>query len=120
MASNGKYDHLKAKFESLDKTASAPTKLNGEQVAKVLKVVIDDVGANTAFEIKALPPQVLAKIWNAAGITGTTNGQTAHAISLKTSQILRQSKEVEVNGHVLINKPQDGNRPSKWAVFSTK
>ena len=117
MATNNKYEHLKAKFAELNKAGTGPTKLNPTQAIAVIGVLDKHLGVGTAFEIKQLGMAITVALWKAIGITDEPTSLTQHALSLKTAQILRQAKEVEVEGTVLLNNPQDGNRPSKWALF---
>ena len=113
-----KYPELMAKFAELDKTSGpGPTKLSPAQATKVVKAIIAQVGVSKAFEIKSLSDAAKTAIWTAADIKASMANMTSHEISLKTSAIFRQAKEIEVEGQVLLNQPQDGNRPSKWAIF---
>ena len=118
MSTTSKFDHLRAKFADLNKTTgTGPTKLNTDQATTVIEVLNESVGVGVAFEVKGLSLTIKEDLWNAAGVAGDLPKLTAHALSLKTAQILRQAKELEINGIVLLNEPQEGNRPSKWALF---
>ncbi len=116
-----KYQHLLAKFKDLPgaTASSGVKKLNEADVKKVVAVVKSGIGAQTAFEVRTLSDAVISQLHAAAGIA-IDKSTSKHQLSMKTAQILRQSKEIEVEGFVLINQPQDSNKPSKWALLAVE
>ena len=72
-----------------------------------------------AFEIRGMPVTTKSEL---ASQFGFDTKRSSHELSLSIAKILRASKELEVKlaekSLVLINEPQLGHQPSKWAVMT--
>ena len=110
---------LKGEFAGL---ASAKTVTARPQSAADVKFVIEtlatDIGIQVAFEIRGMSAGTREKI--AKRFKFDLNA-SKHDVSLAFSKVLRASKETEVVSGgkklVLMNEPQSGHQPSKWAVM---
>ena len=116
-----KFQELMNRFDDMPGTKMV-TKLTEASTTVVGTIILNQVGANTGFEVKNLPEATIQAIYTAAGITVDTKTASKHTISQAVAKVLRMAKEQEMTikeaKYVIMNKPSEGNRPSKWALFS--
>ena len=116
-----KFQELMSRFDDMPGTKMV-TKLTEASTTVVGTIILNQVGSDTGFEIKNLPETTIQDIYTAAGIMVDTKTASKHTISQAVAKVLRMAKEQEMtikeSKYVIMNKPSEGNRPSKWALFS--
>ena len=116
-----KFQDLMSRFDDMPGTKMV-TKLTEASTTVVGTIILNQVGSDIGFEVKNLPETTIQAIYTAAGIVIDTKTASKHTISQAVAKVLRMAKEQEMTiketKYVIMNKPSEGNRPSKWALFS--